>query len=222
MKAYRTSGFRAWECTASYPNIPEAFPTRSRPSSSSGSGLRSGWGAGIDRHGAPSHSPRMPSQHTRLRALVRGELRSLLADLLAALPPAGPVARPSTPPAGSDALAAALAAWVALGGGGRGCTAGEAVALVPVRHDAWMAFLGGVESLLGADTAHRLRALAAVGGADRAAAHALGQVLRQMRGRMVGERVLVGELSRTTKVVRWRVAGAASPAPDLAPGHPFA
>lgn len=174
-----------------------------------------GVGSGVDRYAACSHSPRMPSQHTRLRALVRGELRSLLADLLAALPPVGPVQRPSTPPAGSDALAAALAAWVALGGGGRGCTAGEAVAVARERPDAWAAFCeaasGTAEGPAVAACRSLLADVGALGGREpRAAAHALGNVLKQLRGRMVGERVLVGEMSRRTKTMRWRVAGAAS------------
>ncbi len=150
----------------------------------------------------------MSSQHARLRSLVRAELRSLLASLLAALPPVGPVARPSPPPEGSDALAAALAAWEALGGVGRGIMAGEAVEAGRERPEAWAAFMGGVERLRGEKEARRLRALAAAGGAaDRKAAHALGQVLRQLRGRMVGGRVLVGEVTRTGSM-RWRVAGA--------------
>lgn len=151
----------------------------------------------------------MPSQHTRLRALVRTELRSLLSDLLAALPPVGPV-QPSPPAEQRGAVAAALDAWGALGGAGRGLTAQEALDAGRERPVPWEAFCGAVVWLRGEAVARRL--LAGDGSAKD-----VGEVLRRVRGRMVGERVMVGDLNRTTKVMRWRVAGGASL--DVAPGR---
>lgn len=128
-------------------------------------------------------------------------MRSLLSGLLAALPPVGPVARPSPPPAESEALGAALAAWEALGGTGRGCTAGEALAAAKGRPEAWEAFCRAVAEIRGEGVAMSIR-----GRSAKAAAHALGNVLKVLRGRTgSGGRVLVGELTRT-KSMRWRVA----------------
>lgn len=225
-KCFKTSGFMCREPPVVLPAPSLRSPRILRPKGSlprrildSGSGRASAGTGGIDGHTACSYNAGMSSQHTRFRLLVRAEIRTLLAELLAALPPAGPVV--ASPAAEESAsLALALDAWEALREGASALSAGEAVAARLTRPDAWAAFC---EAASGVVTGHAVAACRSLA-ADRAVlgrdpgkpAHALGNVLKQLRGRVVGGRVMVGELNRRTKTMRWRVAavaqGGASPA----------